>query len=180
MLCLLGLTTAGMAGGCALLTTPVAAVTKAGLGPKIPPAYDLQKQPTWVRVTADERVVGTDVVLASDPVAVEARRAFEASRETVAADVASRAKRLVVVDLGVPDDHESILGSPFTKLTAVARVRVYDDLGVELWPADGTRGKLVQARLSDDARGTQAELQRQVHRELGRSVAALFVSHRDG
>ena len=165
-------------GGCALLTTPVAAATKVGLGPKVPAEHDLQQRPAWVRVIADEALVGTAAALASDPIAVEARRSLEAHKEVVVADRPGEAERVIIAELGVPQDEE-VLGSPFTSLSAVAHVRVLDPDGVELWPADGTQGREVRVKLPADARGNPADLQRQVHRQLGRAVAALFFSRRE-
>ena len=143
--------------------------------PKVPAAFDLGEGPVAVEVTADESTMGEAAMLDADPVAVTIRRQLEAEAELeVLSD--GTAERLVRVDL-TDAGTAGVIGGPYADASAAAHVRVLDAGGRELWPADGTPGRLVTAELppTNDVRPRDAR--RAVLVRLGERAAELFHPH---
>ncbi len=159
--------------GCNLLTLPFVAAGRA-MGDQPPPVYDLGEKTAWVMVDADEREVGTEAAVASDPVAVEARRFIDKhGKKTKLAPSAGAADVVIIAELAVPKEDE-VLGTLSTG-AALAFVRVLQD-DQEIWPSDGTRGHRVEVSVDANAFGTASETRRTSFKLLGQKVARLFVN----
>ena len=174
-----------------LLTTPVVALPTSGCilvgavagkvlpEPKIPAAYDLGERPTAIDVRADERVLGELGLTEVDPVLGSVRRQLE--KRTKANIIRGGALNVaggqtIIVDL-MPGTETQTIGSSFTAGAASARVRVFDEIGNEVWPADGGLGHVVTGSVPPATNGSPQEIRREALRDLGRRVALLFHPH---
>lgn len=176
LLCLLAAATLPVASGCILVG---AVAGKVMPEPKIPAAYDLGERPTAIDVRADERVLGELGLMEVDPVLGSLRRQLE--ERTKARLIRGGALNVaggqtIVVDL-MPGTETQTIGSDFTAGAASARVRVFDQKGDEVWPADGGAGQVVTGSVPPATSGSPQEIRREALRDLGRRVALLFHPH---
>lgn len=144
--------------------------------PKAPAAFDLGKRATAVRVEADERLLGETALGDTDPVLVSTRRQLRDRTKAEVVNDAAHASQIVVIELQ-PTDEEAVIGSNYSPGVAVGRVRVVDAEGTELWPRDGSAGRMIQAQLPPATAGAPEEMHRRALHSLGRRVAMLFYPH---
>ncbi|MEM1011653.1 MAG: hypothetical protein AAGI46_05465 [Planctomycetota bacterium] len=139
--------------------------------------FDLGEHEAFLVLERNEAVVGTEIALTADPVIIEARRSLQANDDVGYASSRASAGRVIVIELAVPGEDDT-LGTNDIGLAA-ADVRVLDQLGDEIFPADGSAGKRVTAKIAVDEVGDPNELRRESYRMLGRKIGAMFTGSYD-
>jgi hypothetical protein len=140
---------------------------------KIPPRFDLEGRTVSVVVVSDDTMADEDLMLEADAVAIAMEQGLA---EFYAIDPDARGEWDVVVNLDASREQE-ILGGRTAPSSASARIRVVDEAGQELWPADGSRGWHVTASVPVAAQGSAQDLRRAALIELGQKAARLFYAH---
>ncbi len=164
--------------GCALFTTLPGLTKSKALGPDGRPAqFDLGEHPTWIDFDSNEKIVGAEAAMTADPVLIESRRRLRSNDDILYADSREEAERIVVIRLAVPGEDET-LGQSDVGMAA-ATVKVFDVVGEEVWPDDGSEGKVVNAKVSIGEPGDRTKLRRDAYRLLGKKIGALFTGTYD-
>ena len=168
---LLGAALAAMAlGGCNVIGV---VADKTMPPPRHPADYTLRPVPTLARVAADPAVSGEAGALDAEPVAIALERALQRHTKATMVSDPARARQVIVVDLA-PPSNSRIAGSDINEGSVSGRVRVLDETGRELFPADGSAGRPIQAAMPRVRTSRPDELRRATLSALGEAAAALF------
>ena len=171
MVLLLALAGAAGAGGCNIIGF---AAAKALPPPRIPAAYELGQAPTAVVVDVDASLSGELGPMDAETVAISLERALRQRAKVQIVPEASAAQ-VVRVRLG-PPTVDSPMGSGYQSGAAAARVRVMRPGGAELWPNEGSEGRLVEMETPPMASADATQVRRFTLQALGERIAVLFYS----
>lgn len=142
--------------------------------PRIPAAYKLSDAPTAVVVDMKSSLAGELGPMDSETVAISLERAL---RQRAGAKVVTEAEAAQVVRVRLtPPSIDAPMGSGFYTGAAAAHVRVTRSDGTELWPADGSEGKLVELETPPARTDNRADVRRFTLQAMGERIAALFYS----
>ena len=150
------------------------AAAKALPPPRIPAAYELGEAPTAVVVNVDSAVSGELGPMDAEKVAIGLERAL---RYRAGAQIATEASaaQVVRVQLG-PPSVDSPMGSGYRSGAVAARVRVVRASGQELWPNDGSAGRLVELETPPMRSDNPGEVRAFTLQAIAERIGALFYS----
>ena len=141
--------------------------------PKRPPAYDLGMSAVAVDVRPAPGVYGERGPLDAETAAIALEAGLRRGTKARVVPVVD-AEKVIVAVIEPPSDR-STLASGRSSEDATASVRVLDAAGVELWPSDGTPGRLVEVASRPASPGAgPLDVRRATLRALGQSAARLF------
>lgn len=140
--------------------------------PKVPAEFELGNTPTAVVVTADAALAGEQGPMDAEALAIALEGALQRQAGAKVVDE-SVAGRIVRVRLHPPEAHGAI-GSDYYSGHASASVRVDADSGTEVWPRDGSEGRVIQAETPRVRGADDAQIRRATLQALASKIAALF------